>query len=69
MAQKTQLCVSMGQGHEKKRQDELPGVTNHVFAETAARGLYQRWLDLLTYDTWDEVLEASETRTRELTHA
>jgi len=68
MAQKTKLCIGMGLNHEQHRTD-APGVTNHVFAETAARGLYQRWADLLTYETWDEVLQATAERTKELVHA
>jgi 3-phenylpropionate/trans-cinnamate dioxygenase alpha subunit len=55
MAQKTELCVQMGIGFEERRTDGIPGITNFTFAETAARGFYQRWLDLMTSDSWAEV--------------
>ena len=34
---------------------EMPGRTNHVFAEESARGLYRRWAELLSCETWAEV--------------
>ncbi|MGU7778881.1 3-phenylpropionate/cinnamic acid dioxygenase subunit alpha [Burkholderia sp. PU8-34] len=60
-ARKTQLCVEMGLGGERVRGDGIPGITNYIFSETAARGMYRRWADLLLSETWDEV----ERRTRE----
>ncbi|RQS65980.1 aromatic ring-hydroxylating dioxygenase subunit alpha [Burkholderia sp. Bp8963] len=60
-ARKTQLCMEMGLGGERVRGDGIPGITNYIFSETAARGMYRRWADLLLSDTWDEV----EQRTRE----
>ncbi|AXF25553.1 3-phenylpropionate dioxygenase [Burkholderia pyrrocinia] len=60
-ARKTRLCMEMGLGGERVRGDGIPGITNYIFSETAARGMYRRWADLLQSETWDEV----ERRTRE----
>ncbi|RQR35424.1 aromatic ring-hydroxylating dioxygenase subunit alpha [Burkholderia sp. Bp9143] len=60
-ARKTQLCMEMGLGGERVRTDGIPGITNYIFSETAARGMYRRWADLLLSERWDEV----EQRTRE----
>ncbi|MDD2704711.1 MAG: aromatic ring-hydroxylating dioxygenase subunit alpha [Acidocella sp.] len=60
-AQQTELCMQMGIGFEERRKDGIPGVTNHTFAETAARGFYQRWVDMMTSETWAEI----ETKTQE----
>ncbi len=60
-ARKTRLCLEMGLGGERRRDDGIPGITNYIFSETAARAMYRRWADLLLSDTWDEV----EQRTRE----
>lgn len=65
-ARKTRLCMEMGLGNEKLREDGVPGVTNYIFSETAARGLYQQWADLLVSDSWDEVLERSRRYEQEL---
>ncbi len=35
----------------------FPGITNYIFSETAARGMYQRWADLLSSESWQEVLD------------
>ena len=42
------LNLQMGLGHERTDDPRFPGKTNHVFAETAARGFYQRWRDPLS---------------------
>lgn len=54
-ARKTQLCLEMGLGGERVRDDGIPGITNYIFSETAARALYRRWADLLLCASWDEV--------------
>lgn len=54
-ARSTQLCVEMGLNNERIRDDGIPGITNYIFSETAARGMYRRWADLLISDTWEEV--------------
>jgi 3-phenylpropionate/trans-cinnamate dioxygenase alpha subunit len=54
-ARQTEFCMQMGLGFEERRNDGIPGVTNHTFAETAARGFYQRWADMMTAESWDEI--------------
>lgn len=41
-------------------------MTNYIFSETAARGLYKYWADLMVSETWDEVLERSRAYEEEL---
>ena len=48
VAGRTTLNVQMGQGHERNDDPRFPGLTNHVYAESAARGFYRRWRDLLS---------------------
>ena len=68
-ARQTKLVVEMGIGNEKLREDGIPGVTNYIFSETAARAMYRRWADLLACDTWAQVLERSKAYEEEvLTH-
>lgn len=65
-ARKTRLCMEMGLGQERIRGDGIPGITNYIFSETAARGMYRRWADLLTSETWAEVLERTKAYEREI---
>jgi 3-phenylpropionate/trans-cinnamate dioxygenase alpha subunit len=51
-ARQTDFCVQMGLGFEERREDGIPGITNGTFAETAARGFYQRWVDLMCGKSW-----------------
>lgn len=59
-ARNTPLCMEMGLGNEKRREDGIPGITNYIFSETAARGLYRRWADLLMSDDWAEVTQRAQ---------
>lgn len=52
MARRNTLNVQMGLGHERTHDPRFPGLTNHVFAETAARGFYRRWAELLGQPRW-----------------
>ena len=56
---RTQHEIVSGNGawREKRREDGIPGITNYIFSETAARGMYQRWADLLSSESWQEVHE------------
>lgn len=47
VARHNTLNVQMGLGHESGDDPRFPGKTNHVFAETAARGFYRRWSELI----------------------
>jgi len=66
-ARQSDFCLEMGLGFEQRR-DDVPGVTNFTFAETAARGFYKHWADMLTCDSWDEITARSATYEKELVH-
>lgn len=68
-ARQTDFCVQMGLGFEERREDGIPGVTNGTFAETAARGFYQRWVDLMIGKNWPEIEAASAAYDQEVVHA
>lgn len=65
-ARNTNLCLEMGLGQEKRREDGIPGITNYIFSETAARGMYQRWADLLSSESWQEVQEKTAAYQQEV---
>lgn len=62
MARKFPLNAQMGLGHERYDNPEFPGKTNTCYAETAARGMYQRWIDMMTCDSWSEIEALREKR-------
>ncbi|GAB3453141.1 3-phenylpropionate/cinnamic acid dioxygenase subunit alpha [Insolitispirillum peregrinum] len=66
IAQQSDFCIQMGIGFEERRQDGIPGVTNYTFAETAARGFYQRWADMMTAESWDEIEALSASYEKEV---
>lgn len=68
MARKTDFCVQMGLGFEERRDDGIPGVTNYTFAETAARGFYQHWADMMSAESWEEINALSAAYQKELVH-
>ncbi|MEO3788412.1 aromatic ring-hydroxylating dioxygenase subunit alpha [Actinocorallia sp. B10E7] len=62
MARANSFNAQMGLGHEERDTHGLPGLSNDVFSETAARGFYQRWKDLMTGRTWAEIAELDAAR-------
>ncbi len=60
------LIMEMGKGNEKVREDGIPGITNYIFSETAARGMYRRWADLLIHEKWEDVEKAADEYEKEL---
>lgn len=68
-ARQTDFCVQMGLEFEERRKDGIPGVTNFAFSETAARGFYQHWADLMTKRGWDEIEAAGAAWEQEVIHA
>ncbi|MEU0991722.1 aromatic ring-hydroxylating dioxygenase subunit alpha [Streptomyces sp. NPDC005953] len=63
MARKTMLNARMGLGHEKHGTDGMPGrVTDDMYSEMAARGMYRRWADLMSGLTWQEIAELDRSR-------
>lgn len=65
---RTQHEIVSGNGawREKRREDGIPGITNYIFSETAARGMYQRWADLLSSESWQEVHEKTAAYQQEV---
>lgn len=68
-ARQTDFCMQMGLGFEERREDGIPGITNGTFAETAARGFYQRWVDLMTGKSWNEIEAAGAAWEQEVIDA
>lgn len=54
-ARNTTFNMQMGLGNERDDHPDLPGKTNYVYGEMAARGLYQRWLEMMTARDWSEL--------------
>lgn len=67
-ARQTDFCVQMGLGFEERRNDGIPGVTNYTFAETAARGFYQHWANMMSADSWSEIHALTEANQKETVH-
>ena len=65
VARTNRLNAALGLGHERYDHPDFPGKIDGVFSEMAARGMYQRWADLMMYDTWAEVEAAREARAAE----
>ncbi|WP_409186597.1 aromatic ring-hydroxylating dioxygenase subunit alpha [Amycolatopsis sp. VS8301801F10] len=61
-ARTTTFNVQMGLGYEERDSHGLPGLSNDVYSETAARGFYQRWLELMSGLTWAEIGEREAAR-------
>lgn len=59
-ARQNRFHVGMGLGHEELNAYDLPGVSNDVFAETAARGFYARWRDLVSGKPWEQIQDLSQ---------
>lgn len=60
-ARHNRLHTAMGVGHEERDAYGLPGLGNDVYSETAARGFYRHWRDLLTGKPWSEIQECAPT--------
>ena len=58
-ARNTTFNVQMGLGNDTHDFPDLPGKTNYVYGEMAARGLYNRWLEMMTAKDWSELAIAS----------
>lgn len=68
-ARQASFCMQMGLGFEERRDDGIPGVTNGTFAETAARGFYQHWVELMTGESWSAIEAASAAWEQEVIDA
>ena len=54
-ARQTTLNMEMGLNAAPAGHPDLPGDTGYVYGEKAARGLYQRWLEMMTSGSWAEL--------------
>ncbi|MEU0940045.1 aromatic ring-hydroxylating dioxygenase subunit alpha [Embleya sp. NPDC005971] len=62
-ARRTTFNARMGLGHERHGTDGMPGrVTDDMYTEMAARGMYQRWADLMAGLSWAEIAERDNAR-------
>ena len=66
IARKTPFNAQMGLGQEEYNSGGLPGKTSYVYAETAARGFYDRWKTMMMSDNWSEI---NSKTTEESNHA
>jgi 3-phenylpropionate/trans-cinnamate dioxygenase subunit alpha len=55
----------MGLGHASRDDGDFPGLTNYVFGEEAARGMYRRWADLLSGRSWSDLAALQVERERQ----
>lgn len=63
VARRTQLNMQMGLGQLWHDDPDYPGtVSRTLYNEGPARGFYQRWVDMLTLDTWSEIGESAKRR-------
>jgi 3-phenylpropionate/trans-cinnamate dioxygenase subunit alpha len=61
-ARQHEFNAQMGLGFEERDTHGLPGRSNDAFSETAARGFYQRWQDLLLDRSWAEIAKLDDER-------
>ncbi|GAA2646253.1 aromatic ring-hydroxylating dioxygenase subunit alpha [Streptomyces vastus] len=56
VARQSYFNAQMGLGHERWDAEGLPGRTaGDMYQEMAARGMYQRWADLMSGLSWEEI--------------
>ncbi|RMB82339.1 aromatic ring-hydroxylating dioxygenase subunit alpha [Streptomyces shenzhenensis] len=54
--------AQMGLGHDERDVHGLPGRTSDALSESAARGFYQRWSDLMAGLSWSDIAELDAAR-------
>jgi hypothetical protein len=62
IARQNRFNMQMGVGHAGQDVDGLPGRTNYVYSEEAARGMYYRWAEMVTGMTWSEMAQREQVR-------
>jgi phenylpropionate dioxygenase-like ring-hydroxylating dioxygenase large terminal subunit len=55
IASQTRFNLQMGLGLDRDDDPDFPGRVNRVYCETAARGFYGRWAQLMSGASWDEL--------------
>jgi len=58
--------AQMGLGHDEYDVNNHPGRSSEVYSETAARGFYTRWKDLMLGRSWAEIAALDAGRTAQL---
>jgi 3-phenylpropionate/trans-cinnamate dioxygenase alpha subunit len=61
-ARNNKFHTGMGLGYEEHDVHGLPGTSNYVYAEHAARGFYRRWSDLVTGTPWAQIHKPDRAR-------
>jgi 3-phenylpropionate/trans-cinnamate dioxygenase alpha subunit len=61
-ARSTPFNAQMGIGHDEFDVVDYPGRTSDTYSETAARGFYTRWKDLMLGRSWDEIASLDTER-------
>lgn len=65
-ARNSKLCLEMGFVRKSVATTAFQALLNYIFSETAARGMYQRWADLLSSESWQEVLDKTAAYQQEV---
>ncbi|MDK0524230.1 aromatic ring-hydroxylating dioxygenase subunit alpha [Streptomyces sp. ML-6] len=69
MARKSLFNAQMGLGHEEQGVDGTSvRVTEDMYTEMAARGMYQRWADLMSGLSWQQIAELDRNRQQQEVH-
>ncbi|HTK65526.1 MAG TPA: SRPBCC family protein [Pseudonocardia sp.] len=58
----TPMAVAMGHRYSEGPSPDFPGRVADLTSEMSARGFYDRWLDLLTCETWADIDQAAKAR-------
>ena len=54
-ARQTLFNAQMGIGNDRHDDPDLPGKTNYVYSEMAARGFYGRWQEMMMAESWADL--------------
>lgn len=61
-ARQIKFNMQMGLGHDERDAHGLPGLSSDVISETAARGFYRRWSELVSGLSWSDIAELDTLR-------
>ncbi len=65
-ARNSKLCLEMGLGQEKRRDDGIPGITNYIFQKLPLVECTNAGLNLLSSESWQEVLDKTAAYQQEV---
>ncbi len=60
-ARQTLFNARMGLGNDRYDDPDLPGKTNYVYSEMAARGFYGRWQQMMMAASWSDLTTVPDT--------